>query len=140
MFIPTSVFISTIGINIQTMVCHGSMITVGVFLMYTQYVKVEHRTILWAIPVFSIAVVIAMGFNWLAHNTAIMGDSLLNAFYICPQCDPHLPVYSLVQPLLPAGLDELVYIAGFTLASYLILLAAMGIKRLATKKSAAAVG
>ena len=96
MFIPTSVFIETIGINIQTMVCHGSMITIGAFLLYTGYAKVEHRTILRALPVFAVAALVAMGINWAAHHTNLMGGGMVNAFYFCPDCDPHLPPIRLV--------------------------------------------
>lgn len=39
MFYPVTVFTETIGVNIQTMVCHGSMITVGIYLLYTGYVN-----------------------------------------------------------------------------------------------------
>ena len=39
MLYPGDVFIETIGINIQTMICHGGMLVVGVYLLYTQYVS-----------------------------------------------------------------------------------------------------
>ena len=45
MLYPTTVFIGTIGINIQTMVCHGSMVVIGIYLLYTGYVKMEHNII-----------------------------------------------------------------------------------------------
>lgn len=53
-----------------------------------------------------------------------------NAFFVSPYAEPHLPVYSLVQPLLPFPLALLVYIGGFTLASWLIVQGAMGIEAL----------
>lgn len=137
MFYPGDVFISTIGINIQTMICHGSMITVGIYLMVTDHVKLEHKTILKAIPVFAAAVAIAMVMNEIAYRTGLLATDTFNMFYISPYCDPHLPVFSLVQPLLPFVLEIVVYIAGFSLASYVILLAAMGIKTLAAKKTPA---
>ena len=134
MFYPTTVFVETIGINIQTMVCHGSMLTIGVLLMYTEYVKLEHRTILRAMPVFAVGVGIAMIINELAYVTGLLETDTINAFYISPYCEPHLPVYSLVQPLVPFPVGVALYIGGFTLASYLILLVCMGIKQLAQKK------
>ena len=137
MFYPTSVFIDTIGINIQTMVCHGSMITIGIYLLYTGYVKAQHRTVLKALPVFAVAVCVAMGLNWLAHNTSLMGDSLINAFYICSQCSPHLPVYSLIQPLLPFPVCVAIYVGAFSLASWLILLVCMGVRKLVLTRSKA---
>ena len=32
---PGDVFVGTVGINIQTMICHGSMIVLGVYLFYS---------------------------------------------------------------------------------------------------------
>ena len=51
-------------------------------------------------------------------------------FFISPHCEPYLPVYSLVQEAIPFPWCLVLYVAAFTLASYLILLAAMGIQRL----------
>ena len=138
MFYPGDVFISTVGINIQTMVCHGSMVTVGIYLLATGCVKLEHKTILKAIPVFACCIVMAMIMNEIAYRTGLLARETFNMFYISPYCDPHLPLYSLVQPLLPFALEILVYIAGFSLASYIILLAAMGIRKLTEKKTAVA--
>lgn len=135
MFYPGDVFISTIGINIQTMICHGSMVTVGIYLLATGYVKLEHKTIVKAIPVFAVCVGIAMIMNEIAYRSGLLATDSFNMFYISPHCDPHLPVYSLVQPLLPYALEIIVYIAGFSLAAYVILLLAMGIKALTVKKS-----
>ena len=53
MFYPVQVFIGTVGINIQTMICHGSMITVGIYLLYTGYVKTNLRTLFRAMAVFA---------------------------------------------------------------------------------------
>lgn len=131
---PVTVFVSTIGINIQTMVCHGSMITVGAYLLYSGYVKLEHKTILKALPVFLAAVVIAMALNELAHVTGLLETDEFNMFFISPYCEPSLPVYSLIQPLLPYPVCLVIYVCGFTLAAYLMLLIAMGISRLAKRR------
>ncbi len=131
------VFVGTIGINIQTMVCHCSMIIVGVYLLYTGYVKLEHKTILKALPVFSAAVMIACIMNEIAFLTGITTEHYFNMFYVSPHCDPHLPVYSLVQPLVPYPLNLIIYIAGFTAAAYIILLIGMLIKRICEKKKSA---
>lgn len=128
------VFTQTIGINIQTMVCHCSMIVVGAYLLYTGYVKVEHKTILKALPVFSAAVMLACILNEVAYLTGITADHYFNMFYVSPHCDPHLPVFSLVQPLVPYPLDLIIYIAGFTAAAYIILLIAILIKKICNKK------
>jgi hypothetical protein len=127
MVYPGDVFISTAGINVQTMFCHGSMITVAVYLLGSGYVKLEHRTILKAIPVFAVMLTIAMVMNEIAYQKGLLETDYFNMFYISPYCDPHLPVYSTVQELVSYPLELVVYIAGFTLAAYIMLLIAMGI-------------
>lgn len=129
MLYPNTVFVETIGINIQTMYCHGSMIVLGVFLLYTNYVKSEHRTMLKAMPVFSTAVLIAVFFNEVAHQTGLLETETFDMFFISPYCEPSLPVYSLVQKVVPFPLCLVIYILGFTAASYLILLVSMLAKR-----------
>lgn len=134
MLYPTTVFVDTIGINIQTMICHGSMIWIGVYLLACGYVKLEHKTILKAIPVFAVCVVLAAIGNEIAHVTGLLNTEDFNMFFISPYSAPHLPVYSLVQGVVPFPLCLLIYIAGFSLAAYIILLIAMGIKALAAKR------
>ncbi len=130
MFYPGDVFTEQLGINIQTMICHGTMLSLGIFLLGTGYVKTEHKTILKAIPVFSSAVFIAMILNELAHRTGFTGEETFNMFFISPYEPPHLPVYSIVQQYVPFPLCLIIYIAAFSLAAYIVLLIAMGIKQL----------
>ena len=134
MIYPGDVFVQTIGINIQTMICHGSMITVGGYLLYTGYVKAEIKTILKAIPVFAVAVCMAAIMNEIAYATGLLETETFNMFFISPHCAPSLPVYSLVQNVVPFPGCLVIYIAGFSLASFLILLLAMALKK-KTKKT-----
>lgn len=132
---PGDVFISTIGINIQTMICHGSMVTVGIYLLATGYVRVQHKTILKALPVFCTCAAVAIIMNEIAYYTGLLNTDYFNMFYFSPHCAPHLPVFSIVQAAMDAPIIEIIiYIAGFTLAAYLILLAAIGIKNLSCRK------
>lgn len=133
MVYPGDVFIRTVGINIQTMICHGSMITVGVYLLYSGYVKLEHKTILKAIPVFAVTVSVAVILNELAYYTGLLETDTFNMFFISRHCEPSLPVYSLVQQVVPYPWCLIIYIVGFSLAAYLVLLAAIGISRAAAK-------
>lgn len=136
MLYPNDVFISTIGINIQTMICHGSMITIGIYLFATGHVKLEHQTILKALPVFAITVAIAAVMNEIAYFAGLLETETFNMFFISGHCPPHLPVYSMVQTLLPFPVALILYIFGFTLAAYIILLAAMGIGKVGRKLTA----
>ena len=132
---PADVFIKTIGINIQTMVCHGSMIVVGVYLMYVGHVKVEHKTILRALPVFAGALTVAVVLNEIMVASGILKGETFNMFFVSPHFAPSLPVYSLVQQVAPHPFCLVLYVLGFTVAAYLILLMAIAVKSICQRKS-----
>lgn len=134
MLYPVTVFISTVGVNIQTMVCHGSMIVVGVYLLYSGYVKAEHKVILRALPVFGVCVGLAMVMNEVAYRTGLLERETFDMFFISPYGTPSLPVYSLVQAVVPFPWCLVIYVLAFTVAAYLILLAAIGCKTMTKKK------
>ncbi|MBR6502515.1 MAG: YwaF family protein [Clostridia bacterium] len=119
---PVQVFIGTIGINIQTMICHGSMIAIGVWLLCCDYIKFDKRSILPAASVFGVVILIASIMNEIAYFSGLLESENFNMFYISPHCDPSLPVYSLVQEIIPFPLCLIVYFLAFSIASYLILL------------------
>lgn len=138
MFYPSTVFIDVIGINIQTMICHGSMVTIGIYLLGSGYVSRSVKTIIPATTVFIIFVAIAAALNEIAHRSGLLERETFNMFFISPYCDPELPVYSLVQGVVPFPLSLVIYVIGFTAAAFVILAASMGIsaiiKRLKQKK------
>ena len=142
MFYPNDVFIGEIGINVQTMICHGSMLTIGIYLYGSGYVKTEHKTILRAIPVFAVAVGMAALLNEVVYKSGILGDETFNMFFISPYFEGTLPVYSSVQAVVPFPFCLFIYIAAFSAAAYIMLLGAWGIKMLAhkTKKAPAEQG
>ena len=135
MFYPAQVFIDTIGINIQTMLCHGSMIAVGIYLLMTGYVKAEYKTVLHAVPVFAVCIGLAMILNEIAYQTGLTERETFNMFYISPHCDPSLPVYSSVQKAIAYPWCLAVYLLVFTAAAYLVLLLFWGIKTCIRKGS-----
>lgn len=132
MVYPVSVFIGTVGINLQTMICHGSMIVIGVYLLASGQVKLEHRSILRALPVFAVMVGAAVVMNEVAYRTGLLQTHTFNMFFISPYCEPSLPVYSLVQGVVPFPWCLVLYILGFTAAGYIMLLLGMGVKRLSS--------
>ncbi len=138
MVYPTTVFVSTIGVNIQTMVCHGSMITLGIWLLGTGYVKAEPKTVLKATPVFAAMVAVAVILNEWAYRVGIAPEHFFNMFYVSPYCEPHLPVYSLVQPHVPIPWSLVLYILGFMVAACAPVLLAMGIRKLVHKEKSTA--
>ena len=131
MVYPNDIYVDTIGINIQTSVCHGTMISVAIYLFYSGYVKLQHKTILKAMPVFACAMGIAMILNEIAHRCDL--QETFNMFYISPYFAGTLPVYSNVQAIVPFPFCTIIYFAAFSLAAYLVLLVAMGIKQICCK-------
>ena len=121
---PVSVFTETVGINIQTMVWHGGMIAIGIVLLRTGYVRASVKTVLDALPVFLVLVLAAAGMNELAHQSGLLERETFNMFFISPYCAPSLPVYSLIQPLVPYPVSVLIYIVGFTAAAGIVLMLA----------------
>ena len=128
MCIPNDIYIETIGINIQTSVCHGSMITVAIYLFYSGHVKLQHKTILKAMSVFACTMGVAMILNEIAYRSGL--EETFNMFYISPYQTPTLLVYKDVQAVVPFPFCTVIYFLGFSLAAYLILLFAMGIGKL----------
>ena len=127
MVYPASVFIDTIGINIQTMYCHGSMVVIGCYLLYCGKVKIHINSLWKALPVFGVAIGIAIVLNEIAYYSGLLETDTFNMFYISQHCDPHLPVYSLVQQVVPYPWCLILYIIGFTLAAGVVLGLAKGV-------------
>ena len=121
MFYPVSVFVGTVGINIQTMICHGAMVTIGIYLLGCGYVRAEADTLRKALPVFLTLLVMAATMNELALQTGLLETDTFNMFFISPYCAPELPVYSMVQQVLPFPLSLSVYVLAFTTAGGLLL-------------------
>lgn len=130
MFLPTTVFIPTIGINIQTMVVHGGMVVIGVLLLVTQTTKVEWKTILKAIIVFAVMVVIAMIMNVVWNFVGPADKHTFNMFFISPWYNCELPILQIVQDTMPYIVFLLAYIIGFSLCAFIVLSVAIGVKKL----------
>lgn len=139
MIYPGDIYVNTIGINLQTTICHGSMIIIAAFLYATGHVKLEHKTILKAIPVFAVTAGIAMILNEVVYRSGITQGEAFNMFYFSPYFDCTLPIYSLVHSAVPAPWNIVIYILGFSLVAYIMLLIAMGVDRLAKGKKEKAV-
>ena len=137
MIYPAQVYTAEIGVNIQTMICHASMIVIGVFLFYTGLVKTEFKSLLKATAVFAVSLGIAVGINEWAYRAGIMeGAHRVNMFYVSPYCEPTLPIYSDVQRVVPFPWSLLIYIVGFCAIACIILLIAMLCKSISAKRKA----
>lgn len=130
MLYPGIIFCATVGINIQSMICHGAMIFLGVYLLATGHVKLRHKTLLQGLFVFIALAAVAVIANEIAYRAGIMEFDTFNMFYFSPYCPPVLPVFSLVQNVLPFPICLFIYIVAFTLAAYIVLLLSIVIAHL----------
>ena len=124
MIYPGDVFISTIGVNIQTMVHHGAMVVIGVFLYACGIVKAQAKTLLCALPVFLDLSFLALMANIVFHLID-GGAHSFNMFFISPFETPTLVVFDKLFAYLPYPFYLATYVLGFTLAAYFTLLVAM---------------
>ena len=128
MIYPNDVFTETIGINIQTMVHHGMMVVMGVFMYASGRVQLSHKTILYALPTFITLISIALTANILYGE---FGDpeQTFNMFFISPYYPCTLPVLSLLYGKIPYLAFLACYIFGFSAAGYATSLLVMYIKK-----------
>ena len=75
-----------------------------------------------------------MVMNEIAHVTGLLERETFNMFYISPYCEGTLPLYSLVQKVVPYPWSLVIYIVIFTLAAYIMLLFGMLAKKLSANK------
>ncbi len=127
MFYPNTVFVSTVGINIQTMIHHGAMFVMGVFMHITGRVEYKHKTMLKAMAVFGVLCLSALLMDIVWHFVGI--NQTFNMFFISPYYKCELVILDKIQEI-NYFLFLVSYLFGFSLAGYIVLLCAMGIRKL----------
>ncbi len=122
MIYPESCFIETIGINIQTMVHHSSMILMGVCVISCLNLKFNFKSFLKSTKIFLYLVFIALFINITTYYLNI--NNGLEMFYISPFHNSSLPILSTFDeklPYIPFLLTYLLLFAsGCLLITYLI--------------------
>ena len=120
---PGTVFVDHLGINLQTMVHHGAMLIVGVFMYACGKVKPCHKTVLYALPTFLVLIAMAITMNSIY---AAYGDTkyTFTMFYIAPGLSCPFPVFDILLEKAPYPVFLLTYVSLFTLAGYLVSMAA----------------
>ena len=63
-----------------------------------------------------------------------MGDETFNMFFVSAHFEPSLPVYSLVQAVVPYPISLIIYFLGFSAAAFVVLMLAKGILALLKKR------
>ena len=127
MIYPGDVFITMVGINIQTMYHHGTQVVLGVFLAAYCRRRLDKRFYLGSLTVFSCFAALAMILNVGVHALLVANgsDATFNMFFISPYHPCTLPVLSAIYPKVPYPVFLLIYLVGFAAVSAIM----MGIEK-----------
>lgn len=143
MIYPGDVFVERIGIDVQTMIHHGTQVALGIFYTvhyFRHQARAERRRFyLGSIAVFGALLTVAMILNISVHAALVSQgiNETFNMFFVSPYFDCTLPVLSVLSPIVPYPVFLLVYMAGFTLAAGIVFYVSLGIDKLITKRKKA---
>ena len=110
MIFPSTVYVSTIGINIQTMVHHGLQVVLGIYFIVYNRKNIKWKDFLGGSLIYLITVLIAMLLNWLVP---FITDETFNMFYISKNFDCDIPVLKQLHILLADTMYPLFLISYF---------------------------
>ena len=134
---PNDVFTTTIGINIQTMVHHGIQIISGIFLLVYNRKKLNISFLIKGTYVFVFAFILAIVLNesvyFIFKNNNITPE-VFNMFYISRHYGCHLPILNTIYLNTSYVFFLLVYLFGFTLISFIIILITRLVLKLTKEK------
>ena len=135
MIYPNDVFVGTIGINIQTMVHHGSQVILGVFCCVHERRKYKGaRFCLSAVAVFAALAAVATLLNE-TFIYIIPDDSTFNMFFISRHFPSTLPILDGIYASVPYPVFLLAYFFAFGVGAAVIYLIQWGIIKLTSLKS-----
>jgi hypothetical protein len=133
MIYPETVFVETIGINIQTMLHHGGMVVLGVSLL-AHHVELKWKSLLKASIVFASLMIVAMVLNGI-HNNWIM-EGTFNMFFINHKYENGIPVLMIFQPLVPHVVFLMIYLFGFMFCASIVFGIRYGLSKMMIQKKA----
>lgn len=129
---PETVFCTDLAINIHTMIYHGLMIVIGVFLYATGTVKTQFSILLKALPIFLVLLSLAIIMNSIYAKYGDLTQNF-NMFYISTVADTPMEWIDNIIDKLPLIVIVLGYTAIFSCAALVMLLCAMLSKIIAGK-------
>ena len=123
---PGTAFESTLFINVQTMLWHGTQVILGVFNTARRfYGKDKNNTgkyFLSGMPHFAVMLTAALILNEVVHAYLIAtgNGSKFNMFYISPYYESIFPIVPTLIESFPYFVTVIAYILVFTLFAYLV--------------------
>lgn len=133
MLYPESCFTSDILINIHTMFLHGGSLVVSIYLLFTKEVLLKYENLLKGFIVFLVFVFIANTMNITFYLSGLIGNETFDMFYISPYFESILPVFNIIEPMVPYVVFLLIYMFACFLGGHLIYFISMGINKLFNK-------
>ena len=121
MLYPNNVFSSLIGINLQTMIHHGAMVAVGIFMVaYDRHQN--KRSFFGGLTVFYVFSAAALILNEVIYTAVIAKGAIVefNMFYISRHFPCTLPILSEIFRQVNYPTFLLIYLIGFTAVSTLV--------------------
>jgi hypothetical protein len=129
MVYPNDVFVSMIGVNVQTMIHHGMQVVMGIFFTVHERHRLTKFFFARGIWVFCGLLAVAMALNvggyHIMQNLGM--DDTFNMFFISPYFPCTLPILSTVYELVPYPAFLCIYVFGFMLCAGLIMLIMKGL-------------
>lgn len=116
MLYPNDVFVSMIGINIQTMIHHGTQVAIGIFLAAHNRKGMKLCNLVGSFAVFACFAAVALILNEAVHAFFLEKgiDESFNMFYISRHHDCILPVLSDIYKKVPYFVFLPIYLLGFS--------------------------
>ncbi len=120
MFYPDTVFVETLGINIQTMVHHGLQVLIGLYTLIYYKDRFNLKSFFYASLVFIVMISVAIIGNEIGEAilNALNMDVTFNLFYISRHGECVIVILSTIQQHVPYLIFLLIYFFGFTLIAY----------------------
>ena len=115
---PSDVFMQYLGVDIHTMIHHGSQVIIGVYLYVYYHNKLKYWSYLKSLVVFAFFLTNAMILNALVP--LISKDAVFNMFFISWRFPCTLPVLSEIYTKVPYIIFLLIYLIAFFIAGFAI--------------------
>ena len=126
MIYPGDVFVSTLTICIHTMIWHGSLVALGVFLMTSRklgrniFKEVIPGTIVFTCFLVGALLLDIVMYHALFKEGAKFAGETFNMFFISPYFNCTLPILSIIYPKVPYIVFLFTYLIAFTLAAFIV--------------------
>ena len=117
-FYPNTVWTKTIGVNIQTMVHHGTQVVLGLYFAYYQKAKYSVKYYLKGILPYLGLLSFALVMNEIFFST--IPEKNVNLFFISRHYESLLPVLHEIKEMTPYPVFFILYVLGFCACAFII--------------------